>query len=80
VKPAVEVFDAPAERKFPASAADLKSQKGKLKPVSEILPPQSSGAGLMDELNATLRLRRASIYQSDPDVHSSASEEWTNLV
>jgi hypothetical protein len=70
-------LDAPAERKFPASPADLKSQKGKLKPVSE-MPAQSSVAGLMDELNATLRLRRASIYQSDPDVHSTASEEWTD--
>lgn len=70
------VSDAPVERRFPASPADLQTQKGRLKPVLET-PQQSSGAaGLMDELNATLRLRRASIYQSDPDLDSNVSDEW----
>jgi hypothetical protein len=71
-------LEAPAERKFPASPADLQTQKGRLKPVPAELPPQGAGVALMDELNATLRLRRASIYQSDPDLHSTASDEWTD--
>jgi len=59
---------------FPATPADLLSQKEKLKPVP--LSLGSTGAGLMEELNATLKMRRASIYQSDPELESNASEEW----
>ncbi|XP_065338034.1 uncharacterized protein LOC135938346 [Cloeon dipterum] len=63
---------------FPVSAMDLQQQKGKLRPVStEQAKFFRQRESLMDQLNASLALRRASICHPDQDCESTVSDEWT---
>ncbi|CAB3372816.1 Hypothetical predicted protein [Cloeon dipterum] len=74
----VETQRTPQPAAFPVSAMDLQQQKGKLRPVStEQAKFFRQRESLMDQLNASLALRRASICHPDQDCESTVSDEWT---